>query len=163
MIATSKGRPSCIAGIGCTIASAVYISLSSLSFAESDNRSLRPEDPKIVRLGNSIYVEQCASCHGKNLEGEANWKRPNKDGLLPAPPHDETGHTWHHADSLLFDLTKYGLAKTAGLKNYKTNMPVFEGVLTDEEIIAVLSFIKSRWPEDVRARHDQLNLAVEGK
>ena len=82
--------------------------------------------------------------------------------MLPAPPHDETGHTWHHTDEVLFELTKYGLAKMSGLTDHKTNMPTYEGVLSDEEIIAVLSFIKSRWPEDVRNRHDEMNLAAKG-
>ena len=28
--------------------------------------------------------------------------------MLPAPPHNETGHTWHHPDEMLFAITKYG-------------------------------------------------------
>jgi S-disulfanyl-L-cysteine oxidoreductase SoxD len=39
-------------------------------------------------------------------------------------------------------------------------MPVFGGVLTDEEIIAALSYVKARWPEDLRRRHDELNRVV---
>ena len=45
--------------------------------------------------GFNNYQEYCASCHGVNLEGQANWRSRNQDGTLPAPPHDETGHTWH--------------------------------------------------------------------
>ena len=33
---------------------------------------------------------------------------------MPAPPHDGKGHTWHHADSMLVQLTGYGLAEFAG-------------------------------------------------
>lgn len=79
------------------------------------------------------------------------------EGFLPAPPHDETGHTWHHPDKLLFDITKLGVAVAARLEGYQTRMPAFEGVLTDEEIVAVLSFIKAQWPERVRERYDEMN------
>ena len=83
-----------------------------------------------------------------------------EDGLLPAPPHDATGHTWHHDDETLFTLTKYGLA---GLMENAppSGMPVYEDVLSDEEIIAVLSFIKSTWPSDIREHHDALNAQCE--
>lgn len=119
--------------------------------------SLMPNEPYIVELGKTIYVAQCASCHGANLEGEPNWRRPNADLTMPAPPHDGTGHTWHHTDEVLFRLTKYGLAKYLNQQNYKSNMPVYEDVLTDDEIRAVLSYIKSRWSKEIRERHDQIN------
>ena len=76
---------------------------------------------------------------------------------MPAPPHNKSGHTWHHTDDQLFEITKYGLAKTIGQKDYKTNMPIYEGVLSDEEIIAAFSYIKSTWPDNIRERHDQMN------
>ena len=106
-------------------------------------------DPDQVALGERVYVEACASCHGANLEGQPNWQTRNADGKLPAPPHDETGHTWHHPDAQLFAITKFGLAPIAGA-NYATDMPAFEETLTDAEILAALAFIKSRWPEKVR-------------
>jgi mono/diheme cytochrome c family protein len=118
---------------------------------------LRPDNGTVVAKGEAVYVRNCASCHGRNLEGQPDWQTPDKDGFMPAPPHDESGHTWHHPDRLLFDITKFGVVKAANLKNYKTRMPAFEGVLSDDDIIAVLSFIKSRWPADVRKRHDELN------
>jgi mono/diheme cytochrome c family protein len=107
-------------------------------------------DPQQVALGERIYVEACASCHGANLEGQPNWQARNEDGKLPAPPHDETGHTWHHPDAQLFAITKFGLAPIAGA-DYATDMPAFEDTLTDAEIHAVLAYIKSRWPEKIRA------------
>jgi mono/diheme cytochrome c family protein len=118
--------------------------------------SLRPDDLQLVAQGKKIYDANCASCHGARLEGEANWRERGPDGLLPAPPHDETGHTWHHPDQLLFELTKYGPAAMAG-GDYKSAMQGYKGVLSDEEIIASLSYIKSRWPKDVIARHDQIS------
>jgi mono/diheme cytochrome c family protein len=44
-----------------------------------------------------------------------------------------------------------------GESEYKTNMPIYDDVLSDEEIVAVLSYIKSRWPSEIQDRHDQMN------
>lgn len=122
--------------------------------------SLRPDDAKLTARGQEIYVAHCAACHGARLEGQPNWRQPDAAGRWPAPPHDASGHTWHHADELLVRLTKYGVAKAAGLKNHDSAMPAFEGVLTDAEIVAVLSWIKSQWPAEIRAKHDQINRAA---
>ena len=117
---------------------------------------LRPDDVRFVAQGAEIYDQYCAACHGADLEGQANWRQRNAAARLPAPPHDETGHTWHHPDMALFDLTKIGPAALVG-GGYESDMPGYEGVLTDQEVLAVLSYIKSTWPEDIRARHDQIN------
>lgn len=120
---------------------------------------LRPDDARLVARGEQVYQAQCASCHGARLEGQPDWRRPGPDGLLPAPPHDASGHTWHHPDDLLFRIVKHGVAKAANLPGHASAMPAYEGVLADEDIVAVLSWIKSRWPADIRARHDALNRA----
>jgi len=101
-----------------------------------------------IALGHDLYVKNCARCHGANLEGQPNWKERSPTGRMPAPPHDATGHTWHHADDDLFLITKKGLA--AIVPGYESDMPAFEGVLTDREINAVLAYIKSTWPERER-------------
>ena len=117
---------------------------------------LRDSDSDTVAMGAAVYVEHCAACHGANLEGQPDWRSPGPDGRLPAPPHDETGHTWHHDGETLFRLTKFGIGVLIDDPAYASNMPVYDGVLTDEEIVAVLSYIKSTWPEDIRARHDDM-------
>ena len=125
--------------------------------AARDGSLLRPDDKALVARGAEIYQAQCASCHGADLEGEPDWRSPRADGLMPAPPDEETGHTWHHPDELLFRITKYGVAKAANLDDYESAMPAYEAILKDEEIVAVLSWIKARWPPEIRARHDELN------
>lgn len=125
--------------------------------------ALKPDDAALVTLGSTVYAQQCARCHGDNLEGEANWQIRRDDGLLPAPPHDKTGHTWHHGDNELFKLTKYGAAKLIGDPTYRTEMPTFEDMLTDEEIVAVLSYIKSTWPAKIRERHNQINQRADDR
>ena len=118
---------------------------------------LQPQNTAIVANGKTIYRSNCASCHGAQLEGQPNWRTPNSDLTMPAPPHNKRGHTWHHNDQILFDLTKYGLGKIVKQTDFKTNMPAYDEQLSDQQIIAVLSYIKSTWPEEVRRRHDQLN------
>lgn len=151
-----------IAAIGAAAAmaavAAVWAALPAIGPVRQDRGALlRPDDRATVAQGAALYRARCASCHGVDLEGQPDWQTPGPDGLMPAPPHDATGHTWHHADRLLFDITKHGLAHAAGLENHRSAMPAYEGVLRDGEIIAVLSYIKSRWPQDIRERHDERN------
>jgi mono/diheme cytochrome c family protein len=105
--------------------------------------------------GRQLYEANCAACHGAELEGEADWRQRRADGTLPAPPHDETGHTWHHPDQQLHAITKEGTAAFAP-GDYKTNMLGFGEILNDDEIQAVLDYIKSRWPEQIRARQAEM-------
>jgi S-disulfanyl-L-cysteine oxidoreductase SoxD len=118
---------------------------------------LRADDTQVLALGKAIYQARCAVCHGARLEGQPNWRERDSAGRLPAPPHDASGHTWHHPDAMLFDITKHGVAKAANLKDYDSAMPAFEGVLTDAEIIAVLSWIKAQWPEEIRKQQEEVN------
>ena len=102
-----------------------------------------------LALGRALYGENCASCHGVQLEGQPDWKSRLPSGRLPAPPHDASGHTWHHSDDALFRITKLGPAAVVG-GGYESDMPGFGDVLTDAEIRAVLDYIKSTWPERER-------------
>ena len=109
--------------------------------------------------GAALYAEHCASCHGAELEGAPDWRRRGADGLYPAPPHDETGHTWHHGDKLLFDYTKLGgeaLLAARGITDFESGMPGFGHLLTDDQIRDVLAFIKSTWPELMRSHQEEM-------
>ena len=118
--------------------------------------SLPYKDRAAIKLGQTIYKDNCASCHGINLEGQVGWQTEIVDGLRLAPPHDETGHTWHHPDELLYNMTKYGFEEMLG-KKYPNNMPVYEDILSDGELLAVLGYIKSTWPEKIKAIHNEIN------
>ena len=54
-------------------------------------------------------------------------------------------------------ITKKGLSGV--VPGYESDMPAFEGVLTDEQIAAVLAFIQSRWPSDIRSRQRAMTRA----
>ncbi len=152
-----RGRGAKILGLiaGGLLAGAGYL------VYENFHAPARPApDPGQLALGRALYGENCAACHGAELEGEPNWRQRKPDGLLPAPPHDETGHTWHHPDRQLFEITKRGTAALVG-SNYRTAMGPFGEVLSDDEIRAVLAYIKSHWPENIRTRQAEISARAE--
>ena len=104
-----------------------------------------PRDAAKVALGAKVYAANCAVCHGARLEGQPNWRERLPNGRLPAPPHDEKGHTWHHTDEVLFGITKHGVTPNYAPPGYQSDMPAFGDKLSDDEIWAVLSFIESHW------------------
>ncbi|HFC12372.1 MAG TPA: cytochrome c [Anaerolineae bacterium] len=106
-------------------------------------------------MGEAVYAAQCAACHGANLEGEANWKERRDDGTYRAPPHDESGHTWHHGDSYILDRIRNGNAGLDPQMQQASNMIAYKDILSEEEIMAVLAYIKSQWPDDIRAMQAQ--------
>lgn len=136
-------------------AGAIWFALADHT-VEAEIIELRPDSPDVVAQGAEIYATACASCHGADLTGQPDWRSRNTDGRLPAPPHDASGHTWHHDAIALFQLTKLGVAEMIGDPEYESDMPAFADTLSDAEIIAVLSYIKSTWPTDIRERHDGL-------
>lgn len=112
-----------------------------------------------LELGAALYAEHCASCHGAELEGQPDWRSPGPDGRLPAPPHDENGHTWHHSDDVLFRYTKLGgagLLAEQGVTGFESGMPAFGNVLTDAQIREIIAYIKSSWPERERSYQAQV-------
>lgn len=115
-------------------------------------------DPTMVSEGRAIYATYCAGCHGANLEGQPNWQQRLPNGMMPAPPHDATGHTWHHADDLLFLITKEG---GVGPPGYVSGMPGFGGQLSDAEIWEVLAYIKSTWPPEIQAMQQEITQQSE--
>ena len=103
-----------------------------------------------IAAGAALYAQHCAACHGADLEGAPDWKTPGPDGVYPAPPHDATGHTWHHSNADLFVYTKLGgqaVVERMGLTSFTSGMPGFGTTLTDDQIWDVLAFIASTWPE----------------
>ncbi len=110
-------------------------------------------DDRDLTNGQTLYAEQCASCHGVNLEGQPDWQTPDNNGILPAPPHDGTGHTWHHDNQLLFEYTQLGgeaALAARGVDGFASGMPRFGDTLTDDDIWDILAYIRSTWPERVQ-------------
>jgi len=126
-------------------------SLSELAGTPAAEVQPLPElDESEIALGRELYAIHCASCHGLELEGEADWQVQNEDGTFRAPPHDASGHTWHHSDELLLESIRRGGARLPDNIGGSSEMPAFEEVLNEQQMAAVLSYIKSTWPEDIR-------------
>jgi len=118
-----------------------------------------PDDAQQVARGKSVYSQHCGACHGVRLERQPNWQEKLPSGRMPAPPHDASGHTWHHPDAVLFGIIKLGLVPGKyAPPSYQSDMSDFGGVLSDEEIWAVLAYIKSFWPSDIRKAQRAITL-----
>ena len=136
----------------------ISAALSGAAIAETSGLSFLGEPVTLAQTqtGEALYAENCASCHGENREGQPDWRRRLENGRMPAPPQDGTGHTFTHSDAELFAMTKFGIG--AVVPGYESDMPAFEGVLSDPEIAHILAFLKARWPEE--RRRFQANLPM---
>lgn len=141
-------RRSEIAVAGALVVAAVLAAVAALRAPGPDPVALAdPADPARLAQGARLYALHCATCHGAALGGQAGWD--TAPDPAPAPPHDVTGHTWHHGDRMLFDYVKRGGAAVVtdlGIAGFESGMPGFADTLSDAEIGAVLAYIKSTWP-----------------
>jgi mono/diheme cytochrome c family protein len=113
-------------------------------------------DAARVANGRRIYAETCAACHGAQLEGQPDWRERAAKGRLPAPPHDPNGHTWHHPDEQLLAIVTYGTEAVVG-GDYRSDMIGFGDILSKAEILDVMAYIKSTWPQEVIEIHNEIN------
>ena len=74
-------------------------------------------------------------------------------GNFPAHPRRDRAYL-AHADQWLFDIVKTATSVFAPPR-YRSAMPAYQDMLTDDEIWAVLAFIKSRWPAAGRAHQER--------
>lgn len=123
-------------------------------FADADNHTL-------VLEGQRIYRENCAQCHGRNLQGQALWRLQDEYFGRRAPAHDGTGHSWQHSDEALFVMVRDGRFLAAPLAGV-SSMPAFRERLDSDQILAVLAFIKSRWGTGLRIAQSSLNPGFRG-
>jgi mono/diheme cytochrome c family protein len=127
------------------VAAALVLAACDAGSTSGEDPRANPGDLAKVALGAKLYLQHCAACHGVKLEGQPDWRKRLPNGRLPAPPHDDGGHTWHHPDAVLFGITKFGLVPRYAPQGYQTDMPAFGEQLSDDEIWAVLAYIGSHW------------------
>lgn len=120
----------------------VFVGLAA-SVALAQERLPSPER-ELVAEGHRLYQQHCAACHGAAGEGAPNWQRPNAQGELPPPPHGPEGHTWRHADAVLHLMISEGWRDPFN-ETSRLTMPAYKGVLTHEEIEAVIGYLKTIW------------------
>ena len=119
------------------------------------------DDPALVADGKHVYAARCASCHGRHLQGQPLWQLADADSARRAPAHDQTGHTWQHADEDLFHITKFGRF-AATPETAVSYMPGFGTVMADGEMLAAIAFIKASWPIGLRVAQATLNPGSAG-
>lgn len=130
-------------------AASLAMGLGAFSLVIDDGVSHEPDEARLAH-GAALYKANCAACHGADLQGEPDWQRRNADGTMRAPPHTDRGHTWQHADAYIFAYIKEGGTKTNSV------MPAFADTLSDDAIGAVMDYIKSTWPDQVRGFQAQM-------
>jgi mono/diheme cytochrome c family protein len=140
---------------------AAVLLMAASGTARADDHFANADDAALVAKGRIVYTGYCASCHGRNLQGQALWQLQDQFVGRRAPAHDATGHTWQHSDENLFAMVKLGRFPDAP-KGAVSYMPAFAANLSDGEILAVLAFIKSRWPIGLRASQASLNPGFAG-
>jgi len=112
-----------------------------------------------LQLGQVVYEQSCAECHGIDGEGQLpdDPMKPDETGRFGAPPHNGDGHTWHHDDDLIIQIINEGGMGTA---DSFYPMPAFGKMLTQEEIGAVVAYIKTFWTEEQRMIQAERTLQV---
>ncbi|KAB2902256.1 MAG: cytochrome c [Anaerolineae bacterium] len=138
-----------------------FLLLSACNKTESDLRADSFPD-ELVSKGREVYLIHCAACHGPNGEGQnpAAPLRRDETGRYPAPPHNENGHTWHHDDDLLIRIiTEGGMGDT---KNFY-EMPAFGDKLGNEDIQAIITFIKTLWSDEQRESQRKVTEAARSQ
>src|SRR5262245_26557113 len=154
-------RSALIAGIAgglALIATVELVPINSARFSLFDRDDTLQSE---VALGQAVYQVHCAICHGRYLEGQVSWQTPMANGRMPAPPHNASGHTWHHTDQMLVGIVKNGLKPYAG-ENYESDMPAFAGTLNEKQIETVVAYIKSTWPEREREYQTAITRQAKG-
>ena len=147
--------------LGCAVvallaASAVAAALALRAPAAPRLHFADAENAAAVLEGKRLYASHCASCHGRKLQGQLLWQVQDEFAGRRAPAHDQTGHSWQHADEDLFAMTKFGRFATtpAAAKSY---MPAYAQNLSDDQILATIAYIKATWPLGLRVSQALLN------
>ena len=92
------------------------------------------DSPELVEKGKALYNGKgtCFNCHGKSGEGDG----PVAAGLDPSPRNFHNQDFWRHrTEGEVFWAIKNGLSGTG--------MIGFDGQLTDEEIWAIIQYLRS--------------------
>jgi S-disulfanyl-L-cysteine oxidoreductase SoxD len=147
--------------LGCAVAALLAASAAAAALALRAPAAPRlhfadAENAAAVLEGKRLYASHCASCHGRKLQGQLLWQVQDEFAGRRAPAHDQTGHTWQHADEDLFAMTKFGRFATtpAAAKSY---MPAYAQNLSDDQILATIAYIKATWPLGLRVSQALLN------
>ena len=103
-----------------------------------------------LEVGKRLYDEHCAGCHGENAVGQDPKRRAggwNSNRFPIAPALNGTAHTWHHSPKFLFNYVNKGSIFKG------SPMPSFGKELNKQEILSIISYFQSLWPERIRKNY----------
>ncbi len=100
-------------------------------------------DARLVSEGEAVFARFCSGCHGIEAQGAPNWRKPIANGKYPPPPLNGRGHAWHHSRDVIKEIVRNGSQPGQG------NMPAWKDKLSDQQIEAVITWLQSRWPNEV--------------
>ena len=108
----------------------LFIILGIYANWDSNNIAEPLASESTIRLGEQLYMQSCAVCHGNRGEGHAD--------VAQAPALNGDEHAWHHADGQLQEIILSG----------GVEMPSFQEVLTNQEVAAVIRYFQTMWRSD---------------
>ncbi len=120
----APGTLALVAGIGIALAAPYF---SAAAHAVPSNPF--PPNAESVAIGEQVYTNACASCHGDAGLGDG----PAGQGLIP-PPADLVFHVPLHPDYELFTTIEQGKPESA--------MPAFSEQLSEDEIWHVINYLR---------------------
>ena len=98
-----------------------------------------PRTEKTVERGASVYQQNCASCHGATGEGDG----PASRGLNPPP----ANLAWLSQMPMVeWDPFMYWSVAEGGAP-LGTAMPAYKGVLSKNDVWAVIAYIRAQLPQ----------------
>jgi len=92
-----------------------------------------------AKAGQGVYEQQCLRCHGAKLDGNG----PESQDLIVRPTNLRSQTTRSKTDWELLIAISNGVLFTP--------MHSFRGKLTDQQMLDVLSYIRSVSPADIRS------------
>ena len=101
--------------------------------------------------GRTLFQTQCASCHGENAEGTAEWRKTGADGNYPPPPLNGSAHTWHHPLFVLERTIAVGGVPLGGV------MPGFADTMSEDQARSTIAYFQSHWPDEIYARWQEID------
>jgi len=108
-----------------------------------------------VAAGSTSSIARAATA--STLRGAPDWQQPDARGDLPPPPHDDTGHTWRHADAQLTEIIRGGLRDQFN-KTPELTMPPFQtDQLSEREISDVIAYFKRLWSAEHQQFQEEQN------
>lgn len=117
-------------------AEAIAHFLQRLPVRSAERRPAPPPAPEQLELGARVYERHCADCHGKNGEGHepmAPALAGNRAVVLPRP------------DNVLRMVLGGGFGPATAAHPRPFGMPPFATQLRDDEVAAVVTYIRSSW------------------